>query len=49
VAVNSAAIFNPHLINQLSEEFGSQCIVIAIDAKKVDILYKSLITLTSLK
>ncbi|CAC9466349.1 imidazole glycerol phosphate synthase subunit HisF [bacterium endosymbiont of Bathymodiolus sp. 5 South] len=35
VAVNSAAIFNPHLINQLSEEFGSQCIVIAIDAKKV--------------
>ncbi len=35
VAVNSAAIFNPDLINELSEEFGSQCIVIAIDAKKV--------------
>ncbi len=35
VAVNSAAIFNPNLINQLSEEFGSQCVVIAIDAKKV--------------
>lgn len=35
VAVNSAAIFNPDLINQLSEEFGSQCIVIAIDAKEV--------------
>ncbi|ABL01831.1 imidazole glycerol phosphate synthase subunit hisF [Candidatus Ruthia magnifica str. Cm (Calyptogena magnifica)] len=35
VAINSAAIFNPNLINQLSEEFGSQCIVIAIDAKKV--------------
>ena len=35
VAVNSAAIFNPDLINQLSEKFGSQCIVIAIDAKKV--------------
>lgn len=35
VAVNSAAIFNPNLINELSEEFGSQCIVIAIDAKKV--------------
>ncbi|WXU00543.1 MAG: Imidazole glycerol phosphate synthase subunit HisF [Catillopecten margaritatus gill symbiont] len=35
VAVNSAAIFNPGLINELSEEFGSQCIVIAIDAKKV--------------
>jgi len=35
VAVNSAAIFNPNLINELSEKFGSQCIVIAIDAKKV--------------
>ncbi|NYT28608.1 imidazole glycerol phosphate synthase subunit HisF [Candidatus Thiodubiliella endoseptemdiera] len=35
VAVNSAAIHNPDLIAQLSEEFGSQCIVIAIDAKKV--------------
>ncbi len=35
VAVNSAAIFNPTLINELSEKFGSQCIVIAIDAKKV--------------
>ena len=35
VAVNSAAIFNPTLINELSEKFGSQCIVIAIDAKQV--------------
>lgn len=35
VAVNSAAISNPDLINELCEEFGSQCIVIAIDAKKV--------------
>jgi cyclase len=35
VAVNSAAIFNPGLINELSERFGSQCIVIAIDAKRV--------------
>jgi cyclase len=35
VAVNSAAIFNPKLINELCEQFGSQCIVIAIDAKQV--------------
>ncbi|MBT6756771.1 MAG: imidazole glycerol phosphate synthase subunit HisF [Candidatus Jacksonbacteria bacterium] len=35
VAVNSAAIFEPALINELSEKFGSQCIVIAIDAKQV--------------
>ena len=35
VAVNSAAILNPKLIQELSERFGSQCIVIAIDAKRV--------------
>lgn len=35
VAVNSAAIDNPQLIATLAKEFGSQCIVIAIDAKKV--------------
>jgi cyclase len=35
VAVNSAAIFNPCLINELCSIFGSQCIVIAIDAKRV--------------
>ena len=33
VAVNSAAIYNPALIKELSLEFGNQCIVIAIDAK----------------
>lgn len=37
VAVNSAAIYNPDLINALCEQFGSQCIVIAIDAKQVSI------------
>ena len=35
VAVNSAAIFDPSLINELCSIFGSQCIVIAIDAKRV--------------
>lgn len=33
VSINSAAVKNPDLINQLSKEFGSQCIVLAIDAK----------------
>ncbi len=33
VAVNTAAIVNPELINSASEMFGSQCIVVAIDAK----------------
>jgi cyclase len=35
VAVNSAAIFNQNLIGELSSELGNQCIVLAIDAKKV--------------
>jgi cyclase len=34
--VNSAAIKRPELINELSKAFGNQCIVVAIDAKKVD-------------
>lgn len=34
VAVNSAAINNPLLINEAAEKFGSQCVVVAIDAKR---------------
>ena len=34
VAVNSAAIVNPQLISEAAERFGSQCVVVAIDAKK---------------
>ncbi len=32
-AVNSAAVVNPDLINQSSNRFGSQCVVVAIDAR----------------
>jgi len=35
VSINSAAVKRPELINELSDHFGSQCIVVAIDAKKV--------------
>ncbi len=35
VSLNSAAIKNPQLITQAANRFGSQCIVVAIDAKKV--------------
>ncbi|MCK5895939.1 MAG: imidazole glycerol phosphate synthase subunit HisF [Cocleimonas sp.] len=35
VAINSAAVFNPELIKEATDYFGSQCIVVAIDAKKV--------------
>jgi cyclase len=34
ISVNSAAIDNPELIREGAEKFGSQCIVLAIDAKK---------------
>lgn len=36
VSINSAAVKNPDLLNELSLKFGSQCIVLAIDAKEVD-------------
>jgi len=36
VSINSSAIKNPNLINQLAAKFGSQCIVIAIDAKQIN-------------
>lgn len=35
VSINSAAVNNPALIDELSKAFGSQCIVLAIDARKV--------------
>jgi cyclase len=35
VAINTAAVFNPELVREASDYFGSQCIVVAIDAKQV--------------
>ncbi|MEQ1557901.1 MAG: imidazole glycerol phosphate synthase subunit HisF [Methyloglobulus sp.] len=34
VGINSAAVFNPDFVREAAERFGSQCIVVAIDAKK---------------
>ena len=34
VSVNSAAILNPELVSEAADKFGSQCVVVAIDAKK---------------
>lgn len=34
VAVNSAAIDNPYLVSEAADKFGSQCVVVAIDAKR---------------
>jgi cyclase len=36
VSINSAAVKNPEIITQASEKFGAQCVVLSIDAKKVD-------------
>ncbi|MCF7568689.1 imidazole glycerol phosphate synthase subunit HisF [Sabulilitoribacter arenilitoris] len=36
VSINSSAVKRPELINELADKFGSQCIVVAIDAKQVD-------------
>jgi cyclase len=36
VSINTAAVLNPGLIRESADKFGSQCIVVAIDAKRVD-------------
>lgn len=36
VSINTTAVFNPQMVAAASARFGSQCIVVAIDAKKVD-------------
>jgi len=35
VAINTAAVFNPEFVQEAAERFGSQCIVVSIDAKSV--------------
>ena len=36
ISINSAAVNRPNLINEVAMHFGSQCLVVAIDAKKID-------------
>ena len=40
VSINSAAVNRPELINELAAQFGSQCIVVAMDAKQIDKQWK---------
>jgi imidazole glycerol-phosphate synthase subunit HisF len=40
VALNSAAVYNPELISQIASKYGSQCLVVAIDAKQIDGIWK---------
>lgn len=36
ISINSAAVKHPYLINDMAREFGSQCIVVAIDTRNLD-------------
>ena len=36
VGINTAAVFNPEFVKEAADKFGSQCIVVAIDAKRVE-------------
>jgi cyclase len=40
ISINSAAIRNPQLINEIASEFGNQCVVVAIDAKEIENKWK---------
>ena len=40
VSINSSAVKNPQLISDLAKSFGSQCVVVAIDAKEINGLWK---------
>jgi imidazole glycerol-phosphate synthase subunit HisF len=42
ISINSSAVYNPALIDMLANEFGSQCVVVAIDSRHnndIDIVY----------
>ena len=36
ISINSSAVKNPNLINEIAAKYGSQCVVVAIDAKQIE-------------
>ena len=40
ISINSSAVIRPELINELATAYGSQCVVVAIDAKQIDGIWK---------
>lgn len=36
ISINSSAVYRPELVNELANEFGSQCVVVAIDSRHYD-------------
>ena len=49
VAVNTAAVLNPKIIKEISRRFGSQCLVLSIEAKKIQIINGRFIQITAEK
>jgi cyclase len=49
VSINTAAINNPSLVSNAAERFGSQCIVVAIDAKKLETIGRFLLTVAEIQ
>jgi cyclase len=44
ISINRPAIENPHLISEAARVFGSQCVVVAIDAKRVGTSYEAFVS-----
>ena len=38
VSINTAAVFQPEFVKKAADKFGSQCIVVAIDAKRLSLV-----------
>ena len=36
VSINTAALNRPHLIKEIADQFGKQCVVVAVDVKKIE-------------
>lgn len=36
IAINTAAVLNPHLLTEISKHMGSQCVVLSVEAKRTD-------------
>ena len=49
ITINTAAVMNPDLINQVTDKIGRQCIVVAVDIKKINDLLKKIGSESELK
>ncbi len=40
ISINSAAVKHPELVSEIASRFGSQCVVVAVDAKNINVAWK---------